>query len=657
MRHAALIGALCAVCVTACSEETGPNISGVPDLDIKQVRVSPVLDTLFVADTLRPTDRLQMHAEVLGRLGTPISGATVAWSSSNPEVATVTEDGMVIPVGYGTTTVSASASAIGKATIVVMPAARSVVITPASDTIFVEDPIAARDTIKLVAKALDEKGAVITGVAFTWTSAGTNTATVNPAGVVLARGLGTVSVTATSGDHIGTASVRVASAVKSIQLTSPVTTVLARDTVQLTAAALGYDDTPMGGRTFTWTSSNPTVATVDEKGRAIFLTSGSATFTAKSAFTTSTVTITALPRQFLRVDSGNDFTCGYTNLGRGYCWGLGSLGQLASAADSSCFTSTGGRSPCTLSPKRFAGPALEFTAMEAGGTSGCGITSDKLIYCWGDDSEGQIGNGSKGGGAQPNLATVAQVRFDSITVGGHHACALSTTKQVYCWGDDGAGQLGDDRKVNSTTPIPIASSLAFSSITAGDNHTCGIAGGQVYCWGDNAQGQLGIGTVGDSSDVPVAVASNASFVAITAGAKHTCALTTSGTAMCWGSDLAGQAGPGSAGQIAAAPATVGGETFTRISAGKSHTCALTSTGSAFCWGSDAMGQAGGTASSSAAAVSGGLTFRSITAGDNHTCGLSSDGETYCWGSNIYGTLGNDLQAAFRNSPQKVAVPR
>ena len=62
MRHAALIGALCTVFVTACSEETGPNISGVPSLDIVRVTVSPSLDTLFVADTLRPTDRLQMTA-------------------------------------------------------------------------------------------------------------------------------------------------------------------------------------------------------------------------------------------------------------------------------------------------------------------------------------------------------------------------------------------------------------------------------------------------------------------------------------------------------------------------------------------------------------------------------------------------------------------
>jgi alpha-tubulin suppressor-like RCC1 family protein len=658
MRHAALIGALCAVCVTACSDDTGPNISGVPDLAIIRVEVSPSLDTMFVADTLRATDQLQMKAAVIGRLGTPIPNAKVVWRSSKPEVATVSEAGMVIPTGYGTTEITASASLVGKATIVVMPAAQSVVITPASDTIFVEDPIALRDSVRLVAKAFDEEGKLITGVAFSWASSGAATATVNAAGSVLARGLGVVNVTATSGARVGTASVRVASAVKTVQVTSPVPTVLAKDTVQLVASALGYDDRPMAGRTFAWTSSNPTVATVDANGRVIFLRSGSATFTAKSAFTTSTVTVNALERQFQLIDIGEDFSCGFTNLGRGYCWGLGSLGQLASTPDSSCFgSSSGGQLPCSISPKRFAGNPIEFTAMQAGGTLGCGISKDKLIYCWGSNALGQLGNGGKGGGAQAALATVGQVRFDSIAVGKTHACALSTTRQVYCWGNDVNGELGETPTINSTTPIPIATSIAFSSITAGDNHSCGISAGTAYCWGNNESGQLGNGGVGAFSASPVAVNGASNLVAISAGGDHTCALTTTGAALCWGADYDGEAGPTSEGDIATAAESVGGGPFTRISAGTFHTCAINSGGSAFCWGSGAWGQTGNSGTASPAAVGGGVAFRAITSGDRHSCGIGTDGETYCWGSNVYGALGNELQAAFRSTPQKVALPR
>src|SRR6185295_13567309 len=110
----------------ACSEDTGPNISGVASLDIIRVDVSPTIDTLFVADTLRATDKLQMKADVIGRLGNPIGGAAVAWASSKPEVAVVDKSGLVVPTGYGSTVITASASSVGKATIVVMPAARSV---------------------------------------------------------------------------------------------------------------------------------------------------------------------------------------------------------------------------------------------------------------------------------------------------------------------------------------------------------------------------------------------------------------------------------------------------------------------------------------------------------------------------------------------------
>ena len=657
MRHAALIGVLCAVCVTACSEDTGPNISGVPDLAIVKVEVSPTLDTMFVADTLRPTDQLQMKAAVIGRLGSPIQNAAVVWASSKPEVATVTETGLVIPTGYGTTVISASASLVGKATIVVMPAARSVVITPGSDTIFVEDPIAARDSVRLTAKAFDQDGKAIAGVAFSWASSGAATATVNAAGSVLARGLGVVNITATSGARVGTASVRVASAVKTIQVTSPVPMVLAKDTVQLAATALGYDDKPMGGRTFAWTSSSPTVATVDANGRAIFLSAGTATFTAKSAFTTSSVTVTALERQFQSIDIGADFSCGFTNLGRGYCWGLGSVGQLASSADSSCFGSSGGgQLPCSISPKRFAGNILEFTALQAGGVFGCGITKDKLIYCWGDNTLGELGNGGRGGGAQPTLATVGQIRFDSIAVGKTHACALSTTKQVYCWGNDANGELGETPTIHSTTPIPIASTLAFSSVTAGDNHSCGISGGVAYCWGNNDAGQLGNGAPGAPSSTPVAVSGTSNLVAISAGGDHTCALTSGGSAVCWGADYDGESGPSSEGDIAAAE-EVGSGTFTRISSGTFHTCAITVGGSAYCWGSGAWGQTGNSGAASPAAVGGGVAFKSIASGDRHSCGIGTDGATYCWGSNVYGALGNELQAAFRMTPQKVALPR
>jgi alpha-tubulin suppressor-like RCC1 family protein len=100
--------------------------------------------------------------------------------------------------------------------------------------------------------------------------------------------------------------------------------------------------------------------------------------------------------------------------------------------------------------------------------------------------------------------------------------------------------------------------------------------------------------------------------------------------------------------------------FTRIAAGASHTCALGTAGTVSCWGSNAFGQIGSASiggSFGRTTVQSSVPFKAIAVGSNHTCAIGTDGETYCWGSNSYGALGNELQAAFRSAPQKVATPR
>jgi alpha-tubulin suppressor-like RCC1 family protein len=257
---------------------------------------------------------------------------------------------------------------------------------------------------------------------------------------------------------------------------------------------------------------------------------------------------------------------------------------------------------------------------------------------------------------------VAQERFDSITVGGWHACALNKARFAYCWGKDSLGQLGDNRLVNSTTPIPVIGGREFSSISAGDDHTCGISNGQAFCWGNNDQGQLGNGTIGGHSAVPVAVSGGQSFGAISAGGKHTCALTTLGLVMCWGANNNRQVKGGGVGSASVTvPTSVGSGTFSMVSAGRNHTCALASSGGTVsCWGWNFWAQSGNSDVNNPAVigvVGGGQAFRSVSAGAEHSCGIATDGETYCWGSNVLGALGNELQAAYRATPQKVAVPR
>jgi alpha-tubulin suppressor-like RCC1 family protein len=282
------------------------------------------------------------------------------------------------------------------------------------------------------------------------------------------------------------------------------------------------------------------------------------------------------------------------------------------------------------------------------------------------------------------------LNFTSISAGGNHACGIVGASAAYCWGQDSAGQLGDARRVNSTTPIPVFSPTggglpaAFNAISAGFRHTCALqSDGLAFCWGRNESGQLGTGDFSER-DVPAGVAGGTRFIAISSGGdtisqgaglpplidSHTCALAVNGSAWCWGSNSAGQIGNGTIGGSVAAPVPVsGGLTFTKISAGGRHTCGLTTAGSVYCWGHGSdlqLGRGGETGSGfdsgtpqsvTGGELSAGAKFTTISAGARHSCAVADDGNAYCWGSDIYGALGNTLQAAFRGFPRRVAIPR
>ena len=116
-------------------------------------------------------------------------------------------------------------------------------------------------------------------------------------------------------------------------------------------------------------------------------------------------------------------------------------------------------------------PDLSFTTISAGEAFGCGVGTDQMLYCWGSDEFGQIGNGQDGAGATPSLATVKTHRFTTVSAGGAHACALNLAGTAYCWGNDASGQLGDNRNIHSTTPIPVVdTTLSFRTISASAAH-------------------------------------------------------------------------------------------------------------------------------------------------------------------------------------------
>lgn len=541
-------------------------------------------------------------------------------------------------------------------------------IEPGVDTIYVGDIVGPSDVVRLKGVAIGRSGAPLTVSKFVWQSSDESVAVVDSSGLVRAVREGSTEISA-SAYRVGRATIFVMPEVAKVAITALASQPTIGDTVQLLARAFTWNDSILP-RKFAWSSSNPAVGSVDSTGRFVAKSSGNTVVIASAGGKSSSIRIDVVAQELFAVEAGGDFACGIATGGVGYCWGDGETAQLGSVADSLCrgdlFAQADRR--CAIAPKRLARPDLAFTAISAGENFGCAIAA-QLLYCWGDGFYGQLGDGRVSERSTPQLATVGTEKFVSLSAGAFHACALNLTGAAFCWGKDSTGQLGDNRRVHSTTPIPVvgtdglaANALRFIAISAGRHHTCAIqTQGRAYCWGDGVRGALGTASRA-SNDVPSSVSSTESYSSIASGSSHTCGVTNGGALYCWGSNDFGQLGLGASGTDQLSPVLVGSG-YTTVTAGDNFTCALTSSHAVHCFGSNAFGQLGrgegnpsGIGDTPKTIVSG-LTFNSITAGRRHACAVAISGGTWCWGSNIYGALGNSHQAAIRSVPERVAQLR
>jgi alpha-tubulin suppressor-like RCC1 family protein len=308
---------------------------------------------------------------------------------------------------------------------------------------------------------------------------------------------------------------------------------------------------------------------------------------------------------FSSITAGSYHTCALGTGGSAYCWGTDNSGRLGNGSTSTLDQHS--PSPVVMPT------GVSFSSITAGLFHTCAVGSNGSAYCWGYDAHGQLGNGPNSTSqTSPSPVQVpVGVSFSSITAGSDHTCALDSNGRAYCWGSDAAYQLGDDFPGNTSTPSPVKMpvGVSFSSIDAGSYHTCALGSdGSAYCWGNDGNGKLGNGSTQTlNQDVPSqVVAVGVSFSSITAGEYHTCAVGSDGSAYCWGYDGNGQLGNGSTLTLDQhSPSAVQmpqGVSFSSITAGSGHTCAPPS-GPAYCWGRNSSRQIGdGTALDRAAPV-------------------------------------------------------
>jgi alpha-tubulin suppressor-like RCC1 family protein len=367
------------------------------------------------------------------------------------------------------------------------------------------------------------------------------------------------------------------------------------------------------------------------------------------------------------IAAGNQFPCARRGTGAVACWGAGTQGQLgnsASASSSNPVAVTGITTAVGLS----AGSSAHECAIDAGG----------LAKCWGDNSRGQLGDGTTIRRNQP--VAVFGGPYVAISTGDLHTCAVTQQATMQCWGAGDHGQLGNGGTSDSLTPVEIPL-FRFSAVAAGGKFTCGVEVSgitePVQCWGDNSAGQLGNGITGAPVLTPRGVSGPLNIVNVAAGASHVCALSGFGTLQCWGGNSRGQVGNNSTAP-ALFPTLVPGLTdAVSVSAGAFFTCAAQAGGTASCWGANDSGELSAIDSADHLTPTlvgtpricpfcpGGRAFvplspvMAIATGVNpaqpteqHACALLATGVVDCWGNNAKGEVGD---GSTTNAPRPTVV--
>jgi alpha-tubulin suppressor-like RCC1 family protein len=284
------------------------------------------------------------------------------------------------------------------------------------------------------------------------------------------------------------------------------------------------------------------------------------------------------------------------------------------------------------------------TQVSAGSDHACAVTSSGSVWCWGSNAYGQLGDGTTTNSAKP-VAVAGLSTAVSVVVGTYHSCALTGGGAVSCWGRNNLGQLGTGSFAGSLVPAPVSGlSSVVTALAAAASHSCALLDtGGAQCWGQNDAAQLGDGTL-LKTNAPVDVSGLTGATAITTGDVHSCAVV-AGAAQCWGSNRDAQLGDGTTKRAKTPIAVVGlGTPVTSIAVGSAHTCALTGAGAVLCWGLNTNGQVGdGTTKtrrvpSPVVGLSSGVT--SITAGGAHSCAVTAAHAAKCWGNNTSGELGS-----------------
>jgi len=375
------------------------------------------------------------------------------------------------------------------------------------------------------------------------------------------------------------------------------------------------------------------------------------------------------------VSAGETHTAAVRADGSLWTWGSNSSGRLGdgTAEDS-------GETPVPVRPGTL------WASVSAGEGHTVALGRDGSFWVWGDEMNGQLGNGHLPTTLPTQVAPGSL--WQNVSAGNLHTVAVRTDGSLWAWGNNEFGQLGDGTRNESYAPVRVGEGRQWTSAAAGESHTMAIAAdGSLWGWGRNDHGQIGDGTrtewdenegtIDNDRLVPTRIGSGTDWVSVSAGRDQTIAVRADGSLWAWGDNAYGQLGDSTRTELdrwvdedgeewvifaafEISPMRVGADSdWLSASSGGKHTVAVRRDGSLWAWGLNNFGQAGTGMTEIEAGDDDGETitilaltnppapvrisdasFGSVSAGAEHNLAVGADGSLWAWGSNHFGQIGD-----------------
>jgi len=347
----------------------------------------------------------------------------------------------------------------------------------------------------------------------------------------------------------------------------------------------------------------------------------------------------------VRLSAGFGHACAVAR-GAMYCWGDNSNGQLGVAGGDAGT----GQAPVTVAGGPWVAPA-------AGSAHTCALATDGGVWCWGANDKGQLGSGDRVGRAEPRQVTLPAKAID-VRTAFEFNCAVLTDASAWCWGYNWEGQLGlgdTHPGEDHLEPIQLGSTRDWTFVATGQGHGCGIRSpGRLYCWGRNTESQLGQGvTDPEQMRAPVQVGTDQDWVEVGCSQSTTCARKRDASLWCWGAQGSGAL---AVGDVTPRPTPARVPTYSDWSAssvGTFHTCGLRPGGDIWCAGRNTEGQIGAPdfvdSLPNMMRADPTLGWIEVRAGRFFTCGRKADESVWCMGQNAARELGVDPTVTSRSN--------